>query len=181
MQHGSFGLTPKRAVIVRVMARYVSYGYALTYWEFGGLCALMQAGGLTLNLSLIQSVRGLHAHRLVQTLEHLEGVCFRGFLAHQLERPLSVEHLALKQAQLLLGAHPQHRAFVLDVSRLIEGFESPYGVWLLSQCWWLRTHEQLSWGQIVKHLGEPSARVDAARARLESSALWDVNTTTDST
>lgn len=172
------GLTPRRAVIVRVMARYIAYGYPLTYWEVGGLCALMQAGGLNLEMSWTQDARGLRAPSLVPTLEHLEGACFRGFLAHQLDRPLQVEHLALKQSQLLLRAHAEHRAFVLDVSRLMEGFESPYGVWVLSQCWWLRTHEQLSWEQISAHMAGAARGLDAARARLESSARWDVNTTT---
>ena len=174
MGHRGFGLTPRRAVVVRVMARYVSFGYALTYWEFGGLCALMQAGGLELGMTWTPRARGLESARLVPTLERLEGVCFRGFLAHQLERPLRVERLALKQAQLLLGAHSEHRAFVLDVSRLMDGFESPYGVWLLARCWWLRAHEQLPWEHVGARLGCEARHLDAARARLERSARWSV-------
>ena len=183
MWHEPQSISPKRAVVMRVFARYASYGFSLTYWESCALCALMQAGGLSLGLTFEPGPRGLGSQGVIRVLEHLEGVCFEGFLAHKLDRPFVVDDFALRQGRLVLKAHKQHREFVLTMAKVLHGFESPMGLWLLSSCWWLLVEEQMPWPRVREALSNPRPtqgivanpeHLDAAHDRLhEMSLLFD--------
>lgn len=184
MIHQPQTISPRRAVVIRVFARYASFGYPLTYWEACALSALMQGGGLNLGLDFEPSARGLGSDGVMRVLVHLEGMCFDGFLAHRLDKPFTVERLALKQTRLVLNAHKQHHDFVLKIAQLIAGFESPMGLWLLSSVWWLRVQKTLPWPAIRQTLSStrPSQgtvastrHLDAAYTRLEEKGWLNQN------
>lgn len=177
MMHQPQTISPMRAVVIRVFARYASFGYPLSYWEACALSALMQGGGLNLGLHFEPGARGLGSDGVMRVLTRLEGMCFDGFLAHRLDKPFVIERLALKQSRLLLDAHTQHQDFVLKMAQLISGFESPMGLWLLSSVWWLRVENDRPWPAIRQTLSaaRPSQgtiastkHLDAAYARLET-------------
>lgn len=70
-------------------------------------------------------------------LQHLEGHYLRGYGARAGGSNLYLLHGAKEEAEAFLADHPETRERMLRVTRLIEGFETPYGMELLATVHWL--------------------------------------------
>ena len=95
-----------------------------------------------------------------KVLELLEGHYIRGYGDSQ-KPDAEIELLpgAVQEADAFLASHPESVARLARVAELIEGFETPYGMELLSTVHWVCTH------------GDPNAT--SADAAVSSVHSWN--------
>ena len=134
-------LTVPRALFLKLMDLYAAMEYRLTLLEIQKLAYFLQESGQPLRLRYEAGHYGPYAPNLNKVLEALEGHFIRGYGDSQkpdVEIAL-VEHAA-EEADVFLADKVQEHERLDRVSRLIEGFETPYGMELLSSVHWLATH-----------------------------------------
>jgi O-acetyl-ADP-ribose deacetylase (regulator of RNase III) len=136
-------LTLARALLISLMRRYSEMAYRLTLLEIQKLAYLLQEAGEPLRLKYVGHVYGPYAHNLNKVLEALEGHYIRGYGDTQ-KPDVEIELLpqADKEANLLLEERSDSLARLQRVAAIIEGFETPYGMELLSSVHWVSVHGQ---------------------------------------
>ena len=137
-------LTPARALFIMLMRQYSELAYRLTLLEIQKLAYFLQEAGEPLRLKYQAHIYGPYAYNLNKVLEVLEGHFIRGYGDTQ-KPDVEIELLpgATKQARKFLQRQ-RHRASLdrlKKVSELIEGFETPYGMELLSSVHWIACHD----------------------------------------
>ncbi|MBI2423599.1 MAG: macro domain-containing protein [Candidatus Hydrogenedentes bacterium] len=153
-------MTPARALFVKLMDQYQELSYRLTLLEVQKLAYFMQESGEPLRLRYEAGIYGPYADNLNKVLERMEGHFLRGYGDSQ--RPdVELELLpgAVAEADALLRTFPDAVKRLGRVSGLIEGFETPYGMELLSSTHW-----------VVMHSGKPSSNVEDA---IEAVHRWN--------
>ncbi|MBX3376893.1 MAG: macro domain-containing protein [Phycisphaeraceae bacterium] len=155
-------MTPGRAAVVAVMSRYAVVGYSLTLLEVQKLLYFLQEAGEDLKMPFAKAAYGPYADTLRHVLDKMDGHFIRGWGdgANKPETPLEVVPEAVDEAEAFLGAQSATHQRLERVAELIEGFETPYGMELLSSVHWVAQHEDLA------------ARTDAAKAAAAVSA-WN--------
>ena len=136
-------MTISRALFVRAMHQYEALSYRLTLLEIQKLMYFLQEAGEPLRLRFEAGLYGPYAANLNKVLERIEGHLIRGYGDSQ-NPDTEIELLpdAVKEADLYLSQHPLPIARVNRVSNLIQGFETPYGMELLSSVHWVCTHSK---------------------------------------
>lgn len=133
-------MTTARALLIKLMERYLEQAYRLTLLEIQKLAYFLQEAGEPLRLRYEGGHYGPYAPNLNKVLERTEGHFTRGYGDSQ--RPdVEIELLegAVAEADALLEDHPASSGRLEVVAALIEGFETPYGMELLSSVHWLAT------------------------------------------
>jgi len=131
-------LTVARALFLRLMDQYAGQAYRLTLLEMQKLAYFLQEAGEPLRLRFEKGHFGPYAHNLNKVLELLEGHFIRGYGDSQ--RPdveLEILPGAADEARAFLERHPDAATRADRVERLIEGFETPYGMELLASLHWV--------------------------------------------
>jgi len=140
-------MTPGRAALVGLVDRYLRglLDPFVTLLEVHKLMYFVQSAGEPLQLRYTKGPYGPYAENLRHVLKTIEGHLLSGY-ADGGDAPD-------KQLTLVPGALEEANAFLLDkadtlerferVSTLVEGFESPFGLELLSTVHWLATYEQM--------------------------------------
>lgn len=138
-------MTVGRAALVALMQRYQEglLEPTVTLLEVHKLMYFLQELGEPLKLRFTEAKFGPYAQNLRQVLIRLEGHLISGYGDGQ-DRPMT-------QLELLPGAVAEAEAFlcreqdVLDriknVAQLIDGYEDPYGLELLSSMHWVTKHD----------------------------------------
>lgn len=136
-------MTISRALFIRAMHQYEALSYRLTLLEIQKLMYFLQEAGEPLKLRFQAGLYGPYAANLNKVLEKMEGHLIRGYGDSQ-KPDTEIELLpdAVKEADLFLKDHPIPRERVSKVSNLIQGFETPYGMELLSSVHWVCTHQE---------------------------------------
>lgn len=136
-------MTAGRAAVVAAMSRYAVVGYTLTLLEVQKLVYLLQESGEDLKLPFEKALYGPYADTLRHVLDKMDGHFIRGWGdgANKPETPLELVREAVNTAEAFLGALPATHARLDRVTDLIEGFETPYGMELLSSVHWVATRE----------------------------------------
>lgn len=136
-------MTPSRASVLRVLSEYGVLGYELSLLEVQKLLYFLQVAGEPLRLRFEQGPYGPYADNLRHVLSLFEGHFIQGFGAgdNRPRTPIRLVPEAVLEATRICEANvtPEHRERVQKVFRLIEGFESPYGMELLSSVHWVAT------------------------------------------
>jgi O-acetyl-ADP-ribose deacetylase (regulator of RNase III) len=138
------GMTPARALFIKVMHQYGALNYRRTLLEIQKLGYFLQEAGENLRLRYEAGLYGPYAANLNKVLERVEGHFTRGYGDSQ--RPdTDIELLpgAVEEADAVLAEHPESMARLKRVADLIQGFETPYGMELLSSVHWVCTHHSL--------------------------------------
>jgi len=134
-------LTHARALLIRLMDLYAKLHYRLSLLEIQKLAYFLQESGEPLRLNYQQGTYGPYAANLNKVLEVLEGHYTRGYGDNQ--RP-DVEIRLLPGASASAMEHILSSKESLErlerVSSLIAGFETPYGMELLSTVHWVALH-----------------------------------------
>ena len=138
-------MTPGRAAMVRLMHRYLD-GLPdpfITLLELQKLMYFMHAAGEPLRLNYVRHDYGPYAENLRHVLHAIEGYMIAGYAdgGDDPNKPLRLVPGTVEEATAFLDRHPESRARLERVSRLIEGFESSDGLGLLSTVHWVMTHE----------------------------------------
>ncbi len=135
-------MTMARALLIRLMAQYNEMAYRLTLLEIQKLAYFLQEAGERLRLKYKPSFYGPYAHNLNKLVEVMEGHFTRGYGDTQ-KPDVEIELLpgASQEAIEFLETQQESRTRLAQVAELIEGFETPYGMELLSSVHWVSRHD----------------------------------------
>lgn len=137
-------MTPGRAALLALMNRYLSglLDPFVTLLEIHKLMYFMQEAGEPLRLRYVAAPYGPYAENLRHVLQAIEGYYLSGFSngRETPNRALQLVPGAVPDASDLLKRYPDTRAHVERVAKLVEGFESPFGLELLATVHWVATH-----------------------------------------
>ncbi len=131
-------MTPARALFIKLMEAYSALDYSRTLLEVQKLAYFLQEAGEPLRLNYQPGHYGPFAANLNKVLEVMEGHFIRGYGDSQ-KPDAEIELLpgATEEASNFLRAKPASNNRLAAVSRLIEGFETPYGMELLATVHWV--------------------------------------------
>jgi O-acetyl-ADP-ribose deacetylase (regulator of RNase III) len=134
-------MTPGRAALVVLMNRYLSglLDPFVTLLELHKLMYFMQEAGQPLNLQYVQATYGPYAEKLRHVLKAVEGHLISGYAdgGDAPEKQLELIPGALEDANELLKSDDAARKRFDRVAGLVEGFETPFGLELLSTVHWV--------------------------------------------
>jgi len=135
-------ITIARALFIKLMQQYTRFAYRLTLLEIQKLAYFLQESGLDLRLRYVKHFYGPYAHNLNKALEVLEGHFIRGYGDTQ-KPDVEIDLLpgANEKADLFLRQHPEAIENLDKVADLVDGFETPYGMELLSSVHWSAVHD----------------------------------------
>jgi len=138
-------MTPGRAALVGLMHRYLGglLDPFVTLLEVHKLMYFMQAAGETLRLKFTKGHYGPYAENLRHVLIHIEGHLVSGYAdgGDAPDKQLKLVPGALEDAHAVLKNQASTQAHLNKVSDLLEGFESPFGLELLSTVHWIVSEE----------------------------------------
>ncbi|NMD42239.1 MAG: macro domain-containing protein [Firmicutes bacterium] len=141
-------MTAGRAALIGLMDQYLSalLDPMITLLEVHKLMYLLQAVGEPLRLRFIKASHGPYAENLRHVLRTIDGHYISGYAGCKdvPGRQLSLLPGSVKDTEIFLGKHPATRKRVGKVSRLVDGFETPSGLELLSTVHWLIANEGVS-------------------------------------
>lgn len=131
-------ITLARALFIQLLELYGIPGYRLTLLEIQKLAYFLQIAGEPLRLQYVKEKYGPYANNLNHVLQALEGHYIRGYGDRSREAEIYVLPEGREAAQIFLENVPEAtRERLDDLSELIEGFESPYGMELLATVHWV--------------------------------------------
>lgn len=156
-------MTTGRAALVGLMHRYLGglLDPFVTLLEVHKLMYFMQEAGEPLRLRYQQALYGPYAENLRHVLHAIEGHLIAGYDdgGDAPDKQLTLVPGAVEDAERYLAEHADTQARFARVVALVEGFESPFGLELLSTVHWVMTHEP------VRSLGDVVARTYAWNER----------------
>ena len=139
-------MSPGRAALVVLMHRYLTglLDPFVTLIELQKLMYFMQEAGEPLRLNYIKHHYGPYAENLRHVLTKIEGHLVSGYHdgGDAPEKQLELVPGAVKDAEAFLVADVDTRTRFDRVGELVEGFETPFGLELLSTVHWVATREK---------------------------------------
>jgi len=136
-------MTPGRAALIGLMERYAVPGYHLTLLEIQKLAYFLQTTGEVLKLDFAKAKYGPYTETLHHVLQRIEGHFIRGYGDRSRYASIRLLPNAINEANSFLKSHPDTLQRLDRVAKLIEGFESPYGMELLATVHWLAQEDPL--------------------------------------
>lgn len=141
-------MTYNRAIVIKLLEQYKILEYEMTLLEMQKLLYFLQVFGINLNLKFHKVYYGPYAGNLRQTLNLFEGHFIQGFVGKDdPDTPIKLLPQAITEANKFISdnAHKDKENKSLEkVSKLIEGFESPYGMELLASVHWVINYENVN-------------------------------------
>ncbi len=141
-------MTAGRAALIELMHRYLSglLDPSVSLLEVHKLMYFMQEAGESLRLKFKAAHYGPYAENLRHVLNAIEGHYVSGYAdgGDAPNKPLNLVPGAAQEAAAFLQQHPSTRARFDRVADLVEGFESPFGLELLSTVHWVARHQPVS-------------------------------------
>ena len=146
-------MTPGRAALVGLMHRYLSglLDPFISLLEVHKLMYFMQEAGERLRLRYAKAPYGPYAENLRHVLTRIEGHLVSGYADGGDDPGKQIELVpgAVTDATNFLSEHPEtHRRFD-RVAELVQGFETPFGLELLSTIHWVVTREGAATAEAV--------------------------------
>nr|VFK55241.1 MAG: hypothetical protein BECKTUN1418F_GA0071002_10663 [Candidatus Kentron sp. TUN]VFK55410.1 MAG: hypothetical protein BECKTUN1418E_GA0071001_10298 [Candidatus Kentron sp. TUN] len=173
-------MTQGRALLIRLLDLYGRQGYRHSLLEVQKLAYFLQEAGEPLELKYVAHKYGPYADNLNHVLQRMEGHFIRGYGDRSATAEIRLMPNATEKAGEFLKTRPETEQHLERVRQLIAGFETPYGMELLSTVHWVVRHESgigsdpeaiyekvASWNQRKKELMKPK-HVSKAYFRLQS-------------
>ena len=139
-------MTPGRAALVSLMNQYLRglLDPFVTLIEVHKLMYFMQVSGEPLSLDYTRGPYGPYAENLRHVLRRIEGYFVSGYAdgGDAPDKQLELVPGALVDAQACLSEKAETQARFKRVSDLVDGFESPFGLELLSTVHWIVSEGQ---------------------------------------
>lgn len=126
-----------RAALIAMMFHYGEIGYRLTLLEIQKLAYLLQLAGQPLELTFVKDKYGPYADALNHVLQRLEGHYLRGYGDRSSRSSLYVLPLGRQEVATYLADDEETLKRIHRVNELIEGFETPHGMELLTTVHWV--------------------------------------------
>lgn len=138
-------MTPGRAVLIGLIDRYLGglMDPFVTLLEVHKLMYLSQEAGEPLKLKYVKGHYGPYAENLRHVLQKIEGHFVSGYSDGGDDPTKQLELLpgAFEAAMAVLDKQPETSARFERVVDLVDGFETPFGMELLSTVHWVAKHE----------------------------------------
>lgn len=138
-------MTAGRAALVELMHRYLGglLDPFVTLLEVHKLMYFLQEAGEPLRLRYKAAPYGPYAENLRHVLHAIEGHLVAGYDdgGDAPDKPLTLVPGAVEEAGAFIAEHRETRERFDRVASLLEGFESPFGLELLSTVHWVMHHE----------------------------------------
>lgn len=138
-------MTVGRAALIGLMRRYLAavMDPTVTLLEVHKLMYFMQEAGEPLRLNYQKAPYGPYAENLRHVLSHIEGHFISGYgdAEDRPDKPLELKPYASEKAEIFLTKHEATRQRFYRVAELIKGFETTFGMELLSTVHWVATQE----------------------------------------
>lgn len=138
-------MTAGRAALVELMDRYLAglLDPFVSLLEVHKLMYFMQEAGEPLRLRLSKGPYGPYAENLRHVLSEIDGYYISGFGAggDAPDKTLELVPGAVEDARAVLAASQETLGRFEHVAKLVEGFESPFGLELLATVHWVIVHE----------------------------------------
>lgn len=138
-------MTIGRAALVELIHCYLGglLDPFVTLLEVHKLMYFMQEAGEPLRLKYVKAPFGPYAENLSHVLHAVEGHLIAGYAdgGDAPDKSLSLVPGAVEEARGFLEQHEISRARFERVTRLVEGFESPFGLELLATVHWVISRE----------------------------------------
>lgn len=140
-------MTPGRAFMIRLMTQYFEglLDTSITLLELHKLVYFIQASGHDLRMRFSKNLFGPYGENLGKVLEVMENHYISGYEdgGNAPGKELRLLPGAIDEAKTYLEQHPEqgnHQTFE-RVADLVNGFETPFGLELLSTVHWVVVHE----------------------------------------
>lgn len=138
-------MTAGRAALVGLMHRYLGglLDPFVTLLEVHKLMYFLQEAGEPLKLHYKAAPYGPYAENLRHVLHVIEGHLIAGYEdgGDNPDKVLTLVPGAVEEAAAFIAKHTETRERFDRVAALVEGFESPFGLELLSTVHWVMRHE----------------------------------------
>ncbi len=138
-------MTAGRAALVELIHRYLGglLDPTVTLLEVHKLMYFMQEAGEPLRLRYTQAPYGPYAENLRHVLHAIEGHLVSGYAdgGDAPDKLLTLVPGAIDEAERFLEQHDDTRSRFGRVAALVDGFESPFGLELLSTVHWVMERE----------------------------------------
>jgi len=138
-------MTEGRAALVGLMQRYLAglMDPFISLLEVHKLMYFMQAAGEPLQLRYVKAPYGPYAENLRHVLLSVEGYMTSGYTdgIDDPDKQLELVPGAVTDADRFLAGHPNTQRRFDRVADLVKGFETPFGLELLSTVHWVSTQE----------------------------------------
>lgn len=130
-------MTKGRALLIRLLEIYGSMGYRHSLLEVQKLMYFMQQSGEALRLKFTPHKFGPYAENLHHVLQRIDGHFIRGYGDRSSKAQIYLLPGAVEAAISTLKKEREAEQHLETVERLIQGFETPYGMELLSTVHWV--------------------------------------------
>jgi uncharacterized protein YwgA len=138
-------MTAGRAALVGLVNQYLGglLDPFVTLLEVHKLLYFMQEAGEPLRLRYVKAPYGPYAENLRHVLIEVEGHLTAGYEdgGDAPDKPLTLVPGAIEEASSFLRDHPDTMARFAKVASLVQGFETPFGLELLSTVHWITVRE----------------------------------------
>ena len=139
-------ITPGRAALIGLMQRYLQglMDPFVTLLEIHKLLYFLQESGEPLRLKYTKAHHGPYAENLSHVLSNIEGYMISGYAdgGNNPNKQIEIVPGAAHDAAAYLENQPETSNRINKVGRLIEGFETPFGLELLATVHWIMTYEK---------------------------------------
>ncbi|NJK51906.1 MAG: Appr-1-p processing protein [Leptolyngbyaceae cyanobacterium SU_3_3] len=139
-------MTVGRAALLGLMRRYLAavMDPTVTLLEVHKLMYFMQEAGEPLRLNYQKAPYGPYAENLRHVIDRIEGHFISGYAdaEDRPDKPLELNLSASDRAEIFLTGHYATRQRFDRVAELIKGFETTFGMELLSTVHWVATREE---------------------------------------
>jgi O-acetyl-ADP-ribose deacetylase (regulator of RNase III) len=170
-------MTPGRAAILKVISIYRQMRYPLSQLEVQKLAYFLVGAGQPLGrLNFKKNKYGPYAGELRHVLTKMDGAYLHGVGDCTKPSEITVIAPALKEAEAFLDAQQDRETAqrVERIARLIEGFETPYGMELLATVHWVAAKNSMaSYDEIVKSVHDWNERKRALMKPAHIKAAYD--------
>ena len=136
-------MTLARAGVFKLIQQYGVPEYRLQMLEVQKLAYFLQHISQDLQLDFVKDRYGPYAENLNFLLQRMEGHFIRGYGDRSRDARIHVLPQAAFEADAFLSDHPRSIDHISRVGKLIQGFETPYGMELLASVCWVANEQAL--------------------------------------
>lgn len=130
-------MTKGRALLIKLLDLYRNHGYRHSLLEVQKLMYFTQQAGEDLKLKYEKYKFGPYAENLNHVLQRIDGHFIRGYGDRKSKSEIYLIDDAIRKADMYLKDNVEANERLTKVKKLISGFETPYGLELLSTVHWI--------------------------------------------
>lgn len=130
-------MTPGRALVIKLLDIYQESGYRHGKLEVQKLAYLLQAAGQEMRLDYVAGKYGPYANNLNHVLQRIEGHFTEGYGDREQDSEIRLLDGAVEKAEEEISGDEDIERPLARVQDVIEGFETPFGLELLTTVLWV--------------------------------------------